>query len=51
MLGVHAPEVLNNLFGLFHLKGDMVITVSQGQTAHLAPVPCLITFADENRNF
>ncbi len=47
MLSVHSPEVNDNLLRLLHIQREIVVTAPPGQAAHLAPVICLISVADE----
>ncbi len=49
MLSVHSPEVNDNLLRLLHIQREIVVTVP-GQAAHLAPVVCLISVADETHH-
>ncbi len=50
MLSVHSPEVNNNLLCLLHIQREIVVTAPTGQAAHLAPVVCLISVADETHH-
>ncbi len=50
MLCVHSPEVNNNLLHLLHIQREIVVTAPPGQAAHLAPVVCLISVADETHH-
>ncbi len=50
MLSVHSPEVNNNLLRLLHIQREIVVTAPPGQAAHLAPVVCLISVADETHH-
>ncbi len=50
MLGVHSPEVNDNLLRLLHIQREIVVTAPPGQAAHLAPVICLISVADETHH-
>ncbi len=50
MLSVHSPEVNNNLLHLLHIQREIVVTAPPGQAAHLAPVVCLISVADETHH-
>ncbi len=47
MLSVHSTEVNNNLLCLLHIQREIVDTAPPGQVAHLAPVVCLISVANE----
>ncbi len=47
MQRVHSPEVNTNLLRLLHIEREIVVTAPPGQAAHLAPVVCLISVADE----
>ncbi len=49
ILSVHSPEVNNNLLHLLHIQRE-IVTAPSGQTAHLAPVVCLISVADETHH-
>ncbi len=49
MLSVHSPEV-NNLLRLLHIQREIVVTAPPGQAAHLAPVVCLISVANETHH-
>ncbi len=50
MLSVHSPEVNNNLLSLLHIQREIVVTTPPGQAAHLAPIVCLISVADETHH-
>ncbi len=50
MLSVHSPEVNNNLLRLLHIQREIVVTAPPGQAAHLAPVVCLISVANETHH-
>ncbi len=50
MLCVHSPEVNNNLLHLLHIPREIVVTAPHSQAAHLAPVVCLISVADETHH-
>ncbi len=50
MQRVHSPEVNNNLLRLLHIQREIVVTAPPGQAAHLAPVLCLISVADETHH-
>ncbi len=50
MQRVHSPEVNNNLLRLLHIQREIVVTAPPGQAAHLAPVVCLISVADETHH-
>ncbi len=50
MLSVHSPEVNNNLLHLLHIQREIVVTAPPGQAAHLAPVVCLISVANETHH-
>ncbi len=50
MQRVHSPEVNNNLLCLLHIQREIVVTAPPGQAAHLAPVVCLISVADETHH-
>ncbi len=50
MLCVHSPEVINNHLRLLHIQREIVVTAPPGQAAHLAPVVCLISVADETHH-
>ncbi len=50
MLSVHSPEVNNNLLRLLHIQREIVVTAPPGQVAHLAPLVCLISVADETHH-
>ncbi len=50
MLSVHSPELNENLLRLLHIQREIVVTAPPGQVAHLAPVVCLISVADENHH-
>ncbi len=50
MLSVHSPEVNNNLLRLLHIQREIDVIASPGQVAHLAPVVCLISVADETHH-
>ncbi len=50
MLSVHSPEVNDNLLRLLHIQREIVVTAPPGQAAHLAPVVCLISVADETHH-
>ncbi len=50
MQRVHSPEVNNNLLRLLHIQREIVVTAPSGQAAHLAPVVCLISVADETHH-
>ncbi len=47
---VHSPEVNNNLLRLLHIQREIVVTAPPGQAAHLTPVVCLISVADETHH-
>ncbi len=49
MLSVHSPEVNNNLH-LLHIQREIVVPAPPGQAAHLAPVVCLISVANETHH-
>ncbi len=44
---MHSPEVNNNLLRLLHIQREIVVTAPPSQAAHLAPVVCLISVANE----
>ncbi len=48
MQRVHSPEVNNNL--LLHIQREIIFTAPPGQAAHLAPVVCLLSVADETHH-
>ncbi len=50
MQRVHSPEVNDNLFRLLHIQREIVVPAPPGQAAHLAPVVCLISVADETHH-
>ncbi len=50
MQRVHSPEVNDNLLRLLHIQREIVVTAPPGQAAHLAPVVCLISVADETHH-
>ncbi len=50
MQRVHSPEVNNNLLRILHIQREIVVTAPSGQAAHLAPVVCLISVADETHH-
>ncbi len=50
MLSVHFPEVNNNLLRLLHIQREIVVTAPPGQAAHLAPVVCLVSVANETHH-
>ncbi len=50
MLSVHSPEVNENLLRLLQIQREIVVTAPPGQAAHLAPVVCLISVADETHH-
>ncbi len=50
MLSVHSPEVNNNLLRLLHIQREIVVPAPPGQAAHLAPVVCLISVANETHH-
>ncbi len=50
MLSVHSPEVNDNFLRLLHIQREIVVTAPPGQAAHLAPVVCLISVADETHH-
>ncbi len=50
MLSVHSPEVNNNLLRLLHIQRAIVVTAPPGQAAHLTPVVCLISVANETHH-
>ncbi len=50
MMSVHSPEVNNNLLRLLHIQREIVVPAPPGQAAHLAPVVCLISVADETHH-
>ncbi len=50
MLSVHSPEVNNNLLCLLHIQREIVVPAPPGQAAHLAPVVCLISVANETHH-
>ncbi len=50
MLGVHSPEVNDNLLRLLHIQREIVVTAPPDQAAHLDPVICLISVADETHH-
>ncbi len=43
-------EVNNNLLRLLHIQREIVVTAPPGQAAHLAPVVCLISVANETHH-
>ncbi len=47
MLSVHSSEVNNNLLCLLPIQREIVVPAPPGQAAHLAPVVCLISVANE----
>ncbi len=47
---LHSPEVNDNLLRLLHIQREIVVTAPPGQAAHLAPVVCLISVADETHH-
>ncbi len=50
MLSVHSPEVNNNFLRLLHIQREIVVSAPLGQAAHLTPVICLISVADETHH-
>ncbi len=50
MLSVHSPEVNNNLLRLLHIQREIVVPAPPGQAAHLAPVVCLVSVANETHH-
>ncbi len=50
MQRVHSPEVNDNLLRLLHIQREIVVTAPPGQAAHLAPVVCLISVANETHH-
>ncbi len=50
LLSVHSPEVNNNLLHLLHIQREIVVTAPPGQAAHLAPVVCLNSVANETHH-
>ncbi len=50
MLSVHSPEVNNNLLRLLHIQREIVVPAPPSQAAHLAPVVCLISVANETHH-
>ncbi len=50
MLSVHSHEVNNNLLRLLHIQREIVVPAPPGQAAHLAPVVCLISVANETHH-
>ncbi len=50
MQRVHSPEVNDNLLRLLHIQREIVVTAPPGQAAHLVPVVCLISVADETHH-
>ncbi len=50
MLSVQSPEVNHNLLRLLHIQREIVVTAPPGQAAHLAPVVCLISVANETHH-
>ncbi len=50
MQRVHSPEVNDNLLRLLHIQREIVVIAPPGQAAHLAPVVCLISVADETHH-
>ncbi len=50
MQSVHSPEVNDNLLRLLHIQREIDVTAPPGQAAHLAPVVCLISVADETHH-
>ncbi len=47
---MHSPEVNNDLLRLLHIQREIVVTAPPGQAAHLAPVVCLISVANETHH-
>ncbi len=50
MLSVHSPEINNNLLRLLHIQREIVDPAPPSQAAHLAPVVCLISVANETHH-
>ncbi len=50
MLSVHSPEINNNLLRLLHIQREIVVPAPPGQAAHLTPVVCLISVANETHH-
>ncbi len=50
MLSVHSPEVNDNLLVFSTVQREMLSLHTPGQAAHLAPVICLISVADETHH-
>ncbi len=47
---MHSPEVNNNLLRLLHIQREIVDSAPPSQAAHLTPVVCLISVADETHH-
>ncbi len=50
MLSVHSPDVNSNLLHLLHIQREIVVPAPPGQAAHLTPVVCIISVADETHH-
>ncbi len=50
MLSVHSSEVNGQSPSSSHIQREIVVTAPPGQAAHLAPVVCLISVADETHH-
>ena len=49
-LAVCSPEVQHYLLHLLHIQRQMIVTAPRGQEAHLTPVVCIISVADETQH-
>ncbi len=47
---MHSPEINNNLLRLLHIQREIVVPAPPGQAAHLTPVVCLISVANETHH-
>ncbi len=50
MLSLHSSEVNDNLLRLLRIQREIVVTAPPSQTAHLAPVVCLNSVANETHH-
>ncbi len=50
MLSVHSPESTTISFVLLHIQREIVDPAPPGQAAHLTPVVCLISVANETHH-
>ncbi len=50
MLSVHSPEINNNLLRLLHIQREIVVPAPPSQAAHLTPVVCLSSVANETHH-